>query len=310
MTITALHHVSLRARDIRGSRAFAEAFGLTPVLEQAGTVYYRGAGDRPYLLTLEAADASSLGSIAFEVSSIEDLHNAVRDHGATPVRALESPGGGKAVSLRDPEGITIDLVHGIAKRVPDALAHTVTLNQGYDNKPRRGAFQTKVPVGPPQLLRLGHVGLFTGNIAACIEWYTRVLGLLPSDLFHAGPPGNVVAGFFRLNRGDQLVDHHSIALFGMGSRGVHHLSFEVENFEVQFVAHRWLASRGYESIWGVGRHPKGSHVFDVWRDPSGFRFETFSDTDLVNASQAAGLFPIESQQMDLWTDRSFEPYFA
>jgi catechol 2,3-dioxygenase-like lactoylglutathione lyase family enzyme len=273
-------------------------------------VYLRGAGSHPYLAVLEQSDRSALAGIAFEVDAADDLQRAIDLHGATAVTALDAPGGGLAVSLRDPEGIAIHLVHGIEPRAADRLANTLTLNQGYENKPRRGAFQAKAPLGPPPLLRLGHVGLFTGNLAASREWYARVLGLLPSDLMYAGQPDNVVAGFFRLNRGEEFVDHHTLALFGMGSRGVHHLSFEVENSEVQFMTHRWLASKGYESIWGVGRHPKGSHVFDVWRDPSGFRFETFSDTDLLDASQAAEPIPIQAAQMDLWSDRSFEPYFA
>jgi len=310
MAIRALHHVCLRARDLDGTRRFGEAFGLIPVAEIRGKVYLRGAGARAYLVTLEAADSSSLGSIAFETDSVEDLHNAIRQHGATPIRELGSPAGGVAVSLRDPEGVTIDLVHGVEPRAPDPVQNTLTLNQGYENKPRRGEFQVKAPLGPPQLLRLGHVGLFTSNAAACSDWYGQVLGLIPSDLMYAGSPDNIVAGFFRINRGDEYVDHHTIALFGMGSRGVHHMSFEVENAEVQFMAHRWLVSKGYESIWGVGRHPRGSHVFDVWRDPSGFRFETFSDTDLLNATEPTDRLPIESQQMDLWTDRSYEPYFA
>jgi catechol 2,3-dioxygenase-like lactoylglutathione lyase family enzyme len=310
MPLKALHHVFLRARDLPGSRTFVEAFGLIPVAEQEGKLYFRGAGPQAYLLTLEPAASSSIGAIAFEVDSVEDLNRAVREHGASPVRALRSPGGGMAVSLRDPEGITIDLVHGISSRTADPLSATLTLNQGYDNKPRRGTYQAKTPLGPAQLTRLGHVGLFTGNIAGCTQWYEQVLGLLPTDLIYAGSPHNVLAAFYRLNRGTDFVDHHTLVLFGMGSRGVHHVSFEVENAEVQFVSHRWLASRGYESIWGVGRHPKGSHVFDVWRDPSGFRFETFSDTDLLNAAHPPDRVPVESMQMDLWRDRSYEPYFA
>lgn len=309
MGLKAVHHIHLCSRDVDGTLAFARDFGLVPVALDGGIHYLRGAGSQPYLVSVERADASGMGALAFEVDAEQDLENAVRNLGATPIRPLARPGGGVGVSLRDPDGNVVELVHGVAMREPDVLTGQIVLNQATD-KPRRGVFQTKTPAGPPQLVRLGHVGIFTTNMAAMHEWYTKVLGLLASDLAWAGAPQNRVAGFYRLDRGAEFVDHHSVALFGLGRKGIHHLSFEVQNPEVQFTSHRWLASRSYESIWGVGRHPKGSHVFDVWRDPAGFRFETFSDTDLLNASMATDEFPIESMQMDLWIDRSFEPYFA
>src|SRR5689334_3970158 len=99
MAIKALHHASLRVRDLPGSRAFMEAFGLTPVAEQEGKLYLRGAGSRAYLLTLEPAATSSLGSLAFEVDSIEDLQKAASEHGGSPIRVIDAPGGGRTVTL-------------------------------------------------------------------------------------------------------------------------------------------------------------------------------------------------------------------
>jgi catechol 2,3-dioxygenase-like lactoylglutathione lyase family enzyme len=234
---------------------------------------------------------------------------AVGQFGATAVRALEGPGGGLAVSLTDPEGNVIELVTGIAKRQADPSSPLMVLNQGAD-KTRRGIWQHKAPVGPPPLLRLGHIGLFIRDWAACDTWYREVLGLIPSDLLFAGPPQNIIGGFYRIDRGDEWVDHHTIAFFQMGKSGLHHLSFEVPNLETQFMGHRWLAQREHQSIWGVGRHPLGSHIFDVWRDPSGNRFETFSDTDLCNAAIPPASHSIAEAQMDLWSDRDADAYFA
>jgi hypothetical protein len=50
------------------------------------------------------------------------------------------------------------------------------------------------------------------------------------------------------------------------------------------VGHNWLASKGYRSVWGVGRHILGSQIFDYWRDPSGFTIEHYTDGDLVNVN--------------------------
>ena len=309
MSLTGLHHVHLRVPDLAASRGFAADFGLIEEAEVDGRIYLRGSGSAAYHLILEAADTPALAGLALEVDSRADLDAAVRDNGASAVAPLRGPGGGESVSLTDPEGNTIHLVHGVRQRKADQLHPDLILNFGQE-KQRRGPSQNIPPAGAAQIMRLGHVGLFVRDTKACDDWYRRVLGLLPSDLMYAGDPDHVVAGFYRIDRGKEWVDHHTIAFFGMGKSDLHHISFEVQNSEVQFLAHRWLAKKGHNPVWGVGRHPKGSHIFDVWRDPSGYRFETFSDTDLCTADRPADIFPIQEAEMDMWSDRNFEAYFA
>jgi catechol 2,3-dioxygenase-like lactoylglutathione lyase family enzyme len=305
MPLIGLHHVHLKVRDLGATLAFATDFGLVEAEERAGRHFLRGAGSSIYSLVLEAAPESSLAGIAFEVDDERDLTRA----GASEVRALDGPGGGRGATLTDPNGIAIHLVTGIARREPDRLPPLMTLNQGAE-KSRRGVWQHKAPLGPPPLLRLGHIGLFIRDWKACDAWYGEVLGLIPSDLLYAGAAENVIGGFYRVDRGEEWVDHHTVAFFQMGEPGLHHLSFEVPNPETQFMGHRWMSQRQHESIWGVGRHPLGSHVFDVWRDPSGNRFETFSDTDLCNAAIPPEKHSIAEAQMDLWSDRDVHNYFA
>lgn len=309
MRLIGLHHIHLRVPDLVASRAFLADFGLVEAGEADGKVFLRGAGPAAYNVVLERGDTAALVALALEVEDREELDTAASIHGATPVAPLAGPGGGVAVTLRDPEGSAVRLVHGVARRNPDPLRDGLVSNFG-DDKPRKGASQNTAALGPPQLLRLGHIGMFVRDAKACDAWYRNVLGLLPSDLMYAGAPDNLTAGFYRIDRGDQWVDHHTIALFGLGKSDLHHVSFEVQDCEIQFMAHRWLERHGHDPVWGVGRHPKGSHIFDVWRDPSGYRFETFSDTDLLTAAHEPDVFPIQDAEMDLWSDRHFEAYFA
>jgi catechol 2,3-dioxygenase-like lactoylglutathione lyase family enzyme len=310
MAITGLHHLHLKVRDLAGTQRFAKDFGLSEACETPdGRVYLHGAGTGAYQLVLEDADESALVGIAFEVDSRQDLEHAIARHGASSIISLDGPGGGLAVELSDPDGKRIKLVHDVETREHDPLPPAMIINQGQD-KTRQGAAQLQRPLGPPQLLRLGHVGLFVRDYKACDAWYRDVLGFLPSDVMWAAEPDNLIAGFYRIDRGSEWVDHHTIALFGFGKSDLHHISFEVQNADAQFVGHRWMARHGHEPVWGVGRHPKGSHVFDVWRDPSGYRFETFSDTDVSTAAMPAGVHDITTMEMDLWSDRSHEDYFA
>lgn len=310
MALTGLHHVHLKARDLPGTLAFTSDFGLVEAGRSSdGKVYLRGAGSAAYHVVLESADASSLAGLAFGVDSREDLERAISQHGGTRW-ALSGPGGGEAVQLTDPEGIPVHLVYGVAERKPDPLPDPMIFNQGGNNQPRKGAPQMLPELAPPALFRLGHIGLFVRNFAACDAWYREVLGLLPSDQMWVGQPSNMIGGFYRINRGKEFVDHHTVAMFAFGKSDLHHISFEVQNSAVQFRSHRWLERKGHQLVWGVGRHIKGSHVFDVWRCPSGYRFETFSDTDLFDADYPVSVYNVsEGADMDAWSDRDAAAYF-
>lgn len=309
MALLGLHHIHIGVPDIEASSTFLQDFGFHAAGESGDARYFRTSGANQYSVVIEPAEKASLVSFALEVESEDELTSAVEQHGASSPKPLEMPGGGTYVSLTDPDGKTVNLVHGDAKRDPDEPT-CPNLEVNYGNiKTRKGKSQNFVPPGPAQLLRMGHVGLFTLDIAASDKWYRDVLGLIPSDQFFAGNPNNIIAGFYRIDRGDEYVDHHTVALFGMGRNDLHHVSFEVQDSEVQFTSHRYMKKQQHDLVWGVGRHPKGSHVFDLWREPSGYRFETFSDTDLCTSDQKVVPVPIQEQEMDLWLDQSHEPYF-
>ena len=145
MALRGLHHIHLRARDLEGSRAFARDFGLIEAGAGDGRVYLRGTGTAAYHLILEQAESSSLAGIAFEADGEQDLEAAVRDHNASAIRALDGPGGGKAVSLQDPEGNEVHIVTGVAEREADALHPGRIHNHGLE-RPRRGTVAGRGPV--------------------------------------------------------------------------------------------------------------------------------------------------------------------
>lgn len=309
LSLRALHHVHLQVADLDANDRFVRSFGLIEVAREAERHYYRGVGTDAYSYVVEAGDHTRLLGLAFLVDAPEDLQRATQIEGAGPVHDLAGPGGGQGVTLLDPEGLRIELVHGVTEREAEPLRPPLETNHPADR--RRLNAEPKYPEpGPAKLLRIGHVGLYVKDYGRCEAWYRDTLGLVPSDRLYAGSPDNVIGGFYRINRGEEYVDHHTLAMFGFGKTEVHHLSFEVADLEQQFFAHRHLLKEGWQSVWGVGRHPKGSHVFDVWKDPNGLRFETFTDTDLVNVHRAADNFPVETMVMDLWSDESYHKYFA
>jgi catechol 2,3-dioxygenase-like lactoylglutathione lyase family enzyme len=308
MRLTGLHHVHLKVRDLVRTRPFAADFGLAEAGEVDDRVYYCSGSTAAYNLVLEPAEQSSLETLAFELDPSITLEEAQAELSGDIV-SLAGPGGGRALNIYDPEGTHIQLISGIEKREAITMPPIMTTNQGA-GKPRQGVWQHRQPLSAPALLRLGHVGVYVKDWRSCDSWYREKLGLIASDLLYAGAPDHVIGGFYRLDRGDEWVDHHVIALFAMGKSDLHHVSFEVPNPESQFMGHRWMKQRQHESIWGVGRHPLGSHIFDVWRDPSGYGFETFSDTDLCNAAIPTATHSVLDTTMDLWSDRDGADYFA
>lgn len=309
LKLLSLHHVQVQVPDLEANSRFARSFGLIELNKSNGRTYWRTSGRDAYSYVAEQGPTLRLLALAFLAESRVELEKAVREHGATPVRKLDGPAGGEEVTLTDPEGNTVRIVHGIQERQPDPLLAPLRVNTP-GHQQRFNEAQVARRMGPSQLLRLGHAVLNVRSFATASQWYQEVLGFVPSDRFFAGPPGNFIGGFFRLDRGSEWVDHHTLGFFQGPVTALHHISFEVQDYEQQMAAHRHLLKEGWKLVWGVGRHALGSHVFDTWKEPNGIRFETFSDTDLCNRERSTADHPIDKSELDIWRDQGPEAYFA
>lgn len=309
MAVKSLHHVAFTVTDLDQTEKFVTDFGFHVVEKSDAHLVAKTAGGDAWCYRAELGTERGFLGLGFLVDDESDLHGAVSKNGATDVRQLETPGGGSGVTLTHPEGLKIDLVHGIEGDEPLAVQPELRPNTPAE-RTRYTEPQTHRPLGPTTLYRLGHVGLYTNDYRASVAWFEDTLGLVVSDAMHIpGNPQAVVVGFMRIDRGEDFVDHHQIFLAQDERSDVHHISLEVQDYEAQMVAHRWLLSQGHELNWGVGRHSLGSHVFDVWFDPDRFRFETFSDTDLINNTHPSGLHDISQNDLDLWSDKAPDSYF-
>lgn len=310
MRLKSVHHVSFAVTNLAETRRFAEDFGLVTVSSDPDRLFMRTSGGDAWCYQAEQADSRAFLGLGFAVESEDDLNGAVAKHGATPVRELDTPGGGLGVTLAGPEGLRVDLVTSVRGEEPQQTLPQLRLNAPGE-RTRFTVPQNHRPLGPATLFRLGHVGLFVKDFRGMAAWLETVLGMKRSDSLHVpGKPDANIGGFFRLDRGKEWVDHHSLFLGQSNRSDVHHISFEAQDYEAQFRAHRWLEKQGWDLNWGVGRHPLGSHVFDVWFDPDRYRFESFSDTDLVNCDHQPGHYDAKTQTLDMWSSDSPERYFA
>ncbi|MCG6658935.1 bleomycin resistance protein [Halomonas campisalis] len=281
-----IHHVVYRHPDLDAAEAFFCDFGMSVQCRDNSHVYFRGAGQNYYIYIAEKSDRSEFVSMAFEVEDRQDLERASRLDGASSIQRLERPGGGERVTLQDPSGRQIDLVHGIASTDKRPMRAALVHNTA-DAKQRLGELQ-RPGKGPAEILRLGHIALGVKDLKANLDWYKETLGLLPSDMVVEGSKDNAHAVFLRLNRGQSWTDHHTVALFTAPEDHVHHASFEVQDVDAQILGNTWMKERGWSPFWGVGRHLLGSQIFDYWYDPSGNIVEHFTDGDLYNSESSTG----------------------
>jgi hypothetical protein len=205
------------------------------------------------------------------------------------------------LTLHDPEGFPMNLLYGQTPaevgKLPKTLAHNYEAA-----KPREKEFLRFQP-GPAAVHKLGHYGLCVTNFAAQVDWYTRRFNFAPSDFLHVDLEGNEkkdVALFAHIDRGADLVDHHTFFMSTNKASHVHHCSFEVHDLDTQQLGHQWLAGKGYTSVWGVGRHILGSQIFDYWWDTTGNMIEHYADGDLVNEQTPIGYRAASDEALAVW----------
>ena len=274
-----LAYVRVRVPDLDRAEAFMQDFGLVRADRTGQALYMRGAGPDHHVHITEEGPAKFL-ALGFAVDTAEDLDRLSRLPGASKVEHSEEPGGGLRVRLTDPDGHTVEVVHGIARVEPiQHVRHP--LNDATEGLRRAGTL-ARHERGRANVLRLGHAVLVTPELPRMRAWYRETLGLLMSDEI-VGPDGEVGLSFNRLDRGAEFVDHHVLLLQAGPKAGLNHVAFEVHDVDDLMLGHEHLQGLGYESVWGIGRHVYGGQIFDYWMDPWEFMYEHWTDSDRLNA---------------------------
>lgn len=275
----------LQSPDLDRAEAFLAVFGMARAARTNTALYMRGTDPVHYVHVTELGEPRFL-SLGFAVADPDDLKRIARLPGASGIESIDEPGGGRRVRLTDPDGYGVEIVSGI-EAVPVLPVERQPLNSGA-GRPRNGVLQ-RPPRGASHVKRIGHGVVMTTDLARKVAWYRETLGLLASDDVYAGSPDNVIGSFNRLDRGDAYVDHHSLFCIQGKKAGLNHLSFEVQDIDDVMIGHDHLKARGYDHVWGIGRHELGSHIYDYWLDPWGRVHEHFTDTDTLNAGAVPSL---------------------
>jgi catechol 2,3-dioxygenase-like lactoylglutathione lyase family enzyme len=300
---SALHHLVLETPDLDVAERFWGDFGLSPSAKTGEALYLRSASSAHHVLKLLRGSRGRLASLAFSVESDLDLRKLASLPEASPIEAIDGPGGGRRVCLSAPAGLKIDAVHGIAELAP--LEARSALPSNVTGEVARPGLPVRLSPAPSEVLRLGHAAIETAQPAALILWLMRTLGMIVSDYQHldADPSSTPIVSFMRCDRGATLTDHHTVAVAVGPQTGLAHVAFEVRDVDEIGRGAAFLRAHGYRHAWGIGRHILGSQLFDYWRAPDGIVAEHYSDGDVFDASAPTGRLPFRGSTLAQWGEK-------
>lgn len=291
----------IRSPDLDKQEEFLTRFGMIRSARTDTALYMRGTSSSHHLHVTELGDPGFV-SLAFRAASEDDLHKlASESEGASSVEDIDEPGGGKRVRLTEPNGYTIEVVHGV-EEVAEIPIERHAYNFGNIDKYKRAGELWRVDKGPARVMRIGHGVLGTTKLQESTAWVRKNIGLIASDeVFVEGDKEKVIASFNRIDAGEKFVDHHVFLYVGNENAGLNHISFEVPDFDDVMMGHEHLRDTGdYDHVWGIGRHVLGSQIYDYWKDPWGRVHEHWADSDTLNNAYDTRYVPAEEGLNSQW----------
>ena len=201
--------------------------------------------------------------------------------------------------MTTPDKVRIDAVWGQDEAAPLPHRGPNPFNAGERKERLNASLRPRREAG--LVLRLGHFVLRVTDHVAALAWFQERFGLLASDIMCVpGDESQVIGTFLRFDRGEEVVDHHSMLIVQAAETGVHHCSFEMQDIDAVMGAHDHLMQKGYQLDVGVGRHLIGSQIFDYWRDPFGFRVEHYTDGDVADHRHQPVRYAVAANDTTQW----------
>lgn len=257
--IAGLRSVALNVPDLaRAEDFYTRVWNLDVVARTAGAIYLRGTGADHHLLSLhlggEACEIRHVTLRARDRSALQAVAEASLRAGCsihTPLASNSEPGKGEVVTVRDPHGRLLQVVHG--------------------DETHRDAYAAR-----DRPLRLAHVVLNSHDVAATQDFFEQALGFRLADRTR-------IMAFLNCN-----ADHHSVALGDTDNDALNHIAFVMPDLESVMRGGGRMRDAGHEIEWGPGRHGPGDNAFNYFIGPFGEVIEYTADVQQIDDSYKAG----------------------
>jgi catechol-2,3-dioxygenase len=259
--VTKLAHVGLSAIDLsKQAEFYNDRWGLEPVDEHGGEIFFRAEGPAHHVLSLHEAGSAGMHHVALEVATtaeVDQAYDELLGKGieiiTPPTQGLE-PGVARMFRFKDPEGNTVELIAGV-----DQIQEPYGLR---DVKPQD----------------LNHVVFECADRVGMEAFYRDTLGFKLTDQLAD------LMTFWRCN-----ANHHSIAFIASrhGATGLNHAAFELKDWEAWIKAVYYAGERGIPRMWGPGRHLAGNNLFSYYKDPESNTVEYTAEVEQITAEDYA-----------------------
>ncbi len=257
--IKALRSVALNLPDLAKAEVFyTEVWKLSVVAREADAIYLRGTGPDHHLLSIHAGgDVAQIRHVTLRARSqaaLAEIEKATLRAGgsiAVPLAPLNDPAGGLGLSLRDPDGRLIQVVHG---------DHQHSDTDGAKDHP----------------IRLAHAVLNAHNIPQAQGFFEQALGFKLVDRTR-------IMAFLSCD-----TDHHSIALGDTDNDALNHIAFLMPEIESVMRGGGRMKDAGHAIEWGPGRHGPGNNAFNYFIDPFGVVIEYTADVQQIGDDYRVG----------------------
>jgi catechol 2,3-dioxygenase-like lactoylglutathione lyase family enzyme len=258
--IEGLRSVALTVPDLAAAEAFyTRTWKLDVAAREGSALYLRGSGSDHHLLALHAAPgAPTIRCVTLRARSaaaLDAIAQATVAAGSTVERSVgdaRDPAGGQSLVIRDHDGRRFDIVHGDARRTPDA------------------------PPPPDQPVRLAHAVLNCHAIAATQAFLESALGFVLADRTR-------IMAFMNCD-----ADHHSLALGDTDNDALNHIAFVMPTLDAVMRGGGRLKDAGLPPQWGPGRHGPGDNAFNYFVDPFGIVIEYTAEVQQIDDSYRPG----------------------
>lgn len=256
--ISGLRSVALNVPDLpRAEEFYTAVWHLDVAARTPGAIYLRGTGADHHLLSLhlggERCEIRHVTLRARERAALQSVAEASLRAGGSihsPLAPIAEPGQGEGLTLRDPHGRLVQVVHG-----------DETHQTSYEAKDRP--------------LRLAHVVLNSHDVAATQSFFEQALGFRLADRTR-------IMAFLNCN-----ADHHSVALGDADNDALNHIAFVMPDLESVMRGGGRLRDAGHDIEWGPGRHGPGDNAFNYFIGPFGEVIEYTADVQQIDESYKA-----------------------
>jgi len=265
--VHSLDGFNFKVPDLKQAEKFYGEFGLD-LKDENGSIALYTHGHSHKWGSVSEGPRKSLNFISFGCYE-EDMPAFRKRLEDMRVEQLDAPKGFESNGLwfRDPNGVLLEI--RVAEKSSPNEKSSVEVYGGAPSR-QNAPNRSKAPRVYPR--RLAHILIFTKDIPKTIEFYSRMLGMRLSDR-----SGDMIC----FMHGIHGSDHHMIAFVKSDGPGLHHLSWDVPSINDIGLGASYMADKGFQKGWGLGRHVLGSNFFHYIRDPWGSYSEYSSDIDYV-----------------------------